>query len=552
MRGRFPASGIASAQRRRLLQLALAASVPGTWRAAQAQPPAARSDPFRLGVASGPALDGGVVLWTRIVPDIDAEIAQASGLAVERYIALRSAHEAAARAQANGQPRRFEVQWELAGDEAFRTIVHRGTALAPAELGHSVHVEIAAANLAPGRWYWYRFMLGDAASPVGRTATLPAPDAAVASLRIALASCQHYEYGHFGAYARMRDDDPQAVLFVGDYIYEGGPREKRFRPHPFPSARTLYDYRLRHALYRRDPALQAMHAFCPWWLTWDDHEVSNDYAGDVGEEPQLDGAARRRAAYQAYYEHMPIPAAALVQRFGEMQLYRRIQLGTLAQVFVLDDRQYRDRQACQPNGRGGASVVDDDACPQRRDPARTLLGAAQMDWLQRGFAASSTRWNFIAQQTLFSPLVRDAPRRRFWTDGWDGYPAERARVLAAIERTRLANPVFAGGDLHANWVCDVKRDFDAPDSPVIASEFCGTSITSASSSDARRTAAIVRANSHVRFADSDARGYTIFDLAPRALEVRLRAVDDVRKPQPEVSTLARFAVADGRPGAVRI
>lgn len=538
-----------SAQRRRFLKLALAASVPGVWRSGQALvPPRNASDPFRLGVASGPSPDGGVVLWTRITPGIEAQIARASGLAVERYIAIR--YEAEARTQASGgNAVRFDVQWEVASDETFRTIVHRGAAPAPAELGHSVHVEIPAAGLAPGRWYWYRFMLGDAVSPSGRTATLPAPDAAVASLRIALASCQHYEYGHFGAYARMLEDDPQAVLFVGDYIYEGGPREKRFRPHPFPSARTLFDYRLRHALYRLDPALQAMHAHCPWWLTWDDHEVSNDYAGDVGEDPHVDGAARRRAAYQAYYEHMPLPAAALVQRFDQVQLYRRIQVGTLANVFVLDDRQYRDRQACQPNGRGGSSTVDDARCPQRRDPARTLLGAAQMDWLQRGFAASATRWNIVAQQTLFSQLIRAAPRHRFWTDGWDGYPAERERVLAAIERTRLANPVFVGGDMHANWVCDVKRDFAAPGSAVVATEFCGTSITSNSNWDASRTARIAQLNPHVRFAESTLRGYALFDLTPNRLAATLRTVDDVRKPQPTVSTRASFVVADGRAGA---
>lgn len=520
--------------RRRLLGLALAVSVPGAWR-----PPAARAqaklpaDPFALGVASAPAGPGAVLLWTRIAPEIGSDLARFSGLPLEAYLAVRKTYRQA--------PEPFEVRWELAEDDGFRRIVRRGTSLAPAELAHSVHVELG--GLDPGRTLHYRFHLGAATSPVGRTRALPQR---AARLRFALASCQHYEHGFFGAYNAMCDDDPELVAFVGDYIYEGGPSNNRMRAHPFPSARTLFDYRLRHALYKRDPGLQRMHASCPWILTWDDHEVSNDYARDTGEDPRVDGAARRAAAYQAYYEHMPLPASALVERFAHVSMYRSLDVGGLARFVVLDDRQYRDRQACQPEGRGGSSVVDDRTCPERRDARRTLLGAQQTAWLEQQLR-SHARWNFVTQQTLFSPLTRDG--RRYWTDGWDGYPAQRTRVLAALRAGRTSNPVFLGGDLHTTYVCDVKADYDDPRAPLVASEFCGTSITSPTSLDPRRIAALVAANPHVRFGDGAHRGYLLADVSTRSLQVRLRAADDVTRREPNVGTLAVWSVEHGRPGA---
>ena len=522
--------------RRTWFKLALAASVPGAWRPGHALAQAkASSDPFALGVASAATGPGALVLWTRVVPELDAQIARFSKLPLEDYLVARRAF-----VEPSGM---LDVRWELATDDAFRGIVRRGTSQAPAELAHSVHVELA--GLAPGQTYYYRFLYGDATSPVGRTRVLPAQ---ATRLRFALASCQHYEHGYFGAYEAMRADAPDLVLFVGDYIYEGGPRDGRFRTHPFPSARTLFDYRLRYGLYKLDPALQKMHQSCPWLLTWDDHEVSNDYARDVGEDLELDGAARRGAAYQAYYEHMPLAAAALIERFSNVRMYRRIQVGDLATFIVLDDRQYRDRQACQPAGRGGSSVVDDRACPQRRDTSRTLLGAEQMTWLRQELRATRARWTLLTQQTAFSRMLRNDKGHRFWTDGWDGYPAERDRVLAMLAEARAPNPVVLGGDVHTTYVCNVKSDFDAPHSATIASEFCGTSITSPSSFDARRMATLIDANPHVLFGDGMHRGYLLADLTPGNLQVRLRAMDDVTQRAPKVSTLGAWIVEDGRPG----
>lgn len=541
-----------SLQRRaalRWLGLALAASVPGPWSAAALARAAQRSmatDPFPLGVASGPAPDGGLVLWTRLAPELATELDALSHQPLERYLDER---KRLSRAESN---ERIEVLWELARDAAFTHIVQRGTAFALPELARSVHVELPAAALQPGREYWYRFMLGDAVSPVGRTWTLPAAGAMPASYRLALASCQHYEHGHFGAYAHMREDDPHAVLFVGDYIYEGGPSRGRFRAHPFPAARTRFDYRLRHALYRLDPDLQRMHAHCPWWVTWDDHEVSNDYAANQGERRDIDGAARRRAAYQAYYEHMPLPASVLVRGFEELRIYRQINIGALASVMLLDNRQFRDAQACQSARRAGASTVQDATCPERLHNERTVLGRAQRDWLEHRLTHSTARWNFIAQQTLLAPLRREQRGpEQFWTDGWDGYPAERERVLALLQRSGARNPVVLGGDVHANWVCDIKRNFADPKSPVLATEFCGTSITSPSNWSAKRTAQVAQLNAHVRFAENTRRGYALFEVTPHELHATLRVLDDVRQTRPAVSTLARFVVKDGEPGANR-
>jgi alkaline phosphatase D len=529
--------------RRSLLKLVTAAAIPGAWTTGCATAQTRfDNDPFALGVASGPS-ERGIVLWTRVVPGIEAQIGRLSDLGVEGYAAAR-------RDEVNRAMPDVDVRWEVADDENFRNIVRRGTARASTELGHSVHVELD--GLEPSRWFWYRFMAGDAVSPVGRTRMPDAADSPRSALRLALASCQHYETGFFGAYRHMRADDPELVLFVGDYIYEGGPNRKRWRPHPFPSARTLFDYRLRHALYRLDPDLQAMHAHCPWLLTWDDHEVSNDYARDVGEDPAVDGHARRLAGYQAYYEHLPIPAATLIERFSHVRLYRTHRAAALASFIVLDDRQYRDRQACQPASRGGSSMIDDPKCPQRRDPDRTLLGREQMAWLAQQFARSRTRWNFVVQQTLFSSLNYDPKIGRFWNDGWDGYPAERSRVIAAISKTKLRNPVILGGDVHSNWVCDVKRDFDDSRSPVIASEFCGTAISSLNGWDVARAARIAELNPHVRFADVEHRGYVLGDVDENRLKVQLRVIDDGRQRTPGISTLAKFEVDEGRPGPIRV
>jgi alkaline phosphatase D len=510
----------------RLISLAaLSAAFPGTVLGRTA------SYPFSLGVASGSPRPDSIVLWTRILPDpLDAQ-------------------------SAGEQP--FGVQWEIAEDEGFKRIVSRGNAAALPALAHSVHVDVA--GLRPDRWYWYRFLLGDAVSPIGRTRTAPAADAMPALLRLAVASCQHWEFGEYAAHRHIAAATPDMVAFLGDYIYEWGLYDLAHPPKPRKRSNesmTLAGYRARYAQYKSDPLLQAAHHAAPWIVTWDDHEVANDYGNDRDERLDSDFLTRRAAAYQAFYEHMPVRLPALPdgpQRFAHLRIYDRYDWGRLAQFHVLDDRQYRSYQACQPPGRGGSSSVTA-ACAERIDQARTLLGAEQEAWLSKGFAASRAKWNFLAQQTLMAQCSQVAiagpEDGRFWTDGWDGYPSARQRLFADIGRHRLSNPVVLSGDVHTFYAADLKPDFNRPvsaDNPVIAAEFCCTSVTS-SSQRQERIDQYVAQNPHIRYGRSDRRGYMMLEVTAAQTAVRFEALDDVHRADSGVSTIAHFTVEDGKPG----
>ena len=481
------------------------------------------ANPFTLGVASGYPQPRGVVLWTRLAP--------------------------APLAGGGMPPQPVDVAWEVAEDQAFRTIARKGTALAGPQFAHSVHVEVD--GLEPARWYWYRFHAGTTVSPVGRTRTAPAPDAAAERMRFAYACCQHYEQGYYAAYRHMAAEDLDLVIHVGDYIYESSWGRNHVRRHEAGEPITLGEYRNRHALYKSDPDLQAAHAAFPWLLTWDDHEVDNDYAGAHSQDrdpPEL-FLKRRAAAYQAYYEHMPLPAWAR-PRGPDMRLYTRWAFGQLAQFHVLDDRQYRSPQACPQPGRGGSNVVE--ICNERLDPGRSLLGAAQEKWLFDGLAASRTRWNVIAQQTLMAQVDRmPGTGQAFWTDGWDGYPLARRRLLTHIAEKRVANPVVIGGDVHMSAVADLKIEFDDPRAPVVATEFVATSISSQGPSR-RDIAARAEDNPHIKYADPTRRGFTVIELSARRGLAQLRTLDDVKNAQSPIRTLVKFAVEDGAPGAHRL
>ncbi len=480
------------------------------------------SYPFTLGVASGYPGEHGVVLWTRLAPDP----LKGGGM--------------------GAQP--IEVAWEVAHDECFRRIARRGVTLARAEDAHSVHVEIQ--GLAPARWYWYRFRTGAELSPVGRTHTAPAASAATSGLRFAFASCQHYEHGYYTAYRHMARDALDLVVHLGDYIYESSFGEHPVRAHTGGEARTLGDYRNRYALYRSDLDLQAAHAACPWVMIWDDHEVENDYADDRSQDldPRTQFLARRAAAYQAYYEHMPLPASAR-PRGPDMRLYARLGFGGLGAFHLLDGRQYRDPQVCPRPGRGGSNTVE--GCAERSDPNRSLLGPEQERWLTEGLARSKARWNIIAQQTLMARTdQKPGPGSSFWTDGWDGYPAARSRLLGALAERRVPNPIVIGGDVHAFYAADLKLDFDDPGSPAVATEFVTTSISSQGRPQ-ERIAQILAESPHIQLADGRRRGYTRVTLSRDRALVEMQAVDTVKLPTSPISTLATFVVEDGKAGAVR-
>ncbi|MEN9416549.1 MAG: hypothetical protein RI988_169 [Pseudomonadota bacterium] len=514
-------------------------------------------DPFSLGVASGAPTPDSVVLWTRLM----GPKGLLGGLA-----ALEAGQVA--------------VGWEVAEDETFGRIVSRGQALASPEWGHAVHVEVS--GLAPQRTYHYRFLAGDARSPVGRTRTLPAAGAAVGRLRLAYASCQRWEHGHFAAWRHLCDDEPDLVLFLGDYIYEYPGAANAVRHVDGQWVLGLEDYRRRYALYRSDPALQAAHAACPWLFTWDDHEVQNDHAGTQpgdGGPPVADFLARRAAAYQAWYEHMPVRAATLGQAlaglraegaaraasagvpagaragdpgpvaaaFANLRIHQRVDFGRLASLVLLDPRQYRDPQACGPVGRLGSSSFDPAACSAWADPARSFLGAAQERWLDETLARPGGTWTVLGQSTLFG--LRDnlpGPGQRLWNDGWDGYQAARQRLTDTLQRRSVANPVVLGGDVHENWVGHVLADYARPQDTPIGVEFCGTSISSRSGGNSR-TAARLAENPHFVFADAERKGYGLCEFTPGRLTTTLRVVSDVRRADSGVETLARFTVAAGRP-----
>ncbi|MGJ7916552.1 alkaline phosphatase D family protein [Massilia sp. LXY-6] len=505
-------------------RLAAAVTASGVLRAA----PVNRAGyPFSLGVASGSPLPDSVILWTRILPDpLDA------GSAPRLAVPLR---------------------WEVAHDEAFRDIAARGSAIATPELAHSVRVNVT--GLQPGRWYWYRFMLGDAVSPVGRTRTAPPANAMPGLLKLAVASCQHWEFGSYAAHRYIAGAAPDLVAFLGDYIYEWGAFQLQ---HPQRAVRqnesfTLASYRQRYAQYKTDPDLQAAHLAAPWIVTWDDHEVANDYAADRDERLSPDFAARRAAAYQAFYEHMPLRLPA-PQNFGNVRMFQRYDWGRLARFHVLDDRQYRAHEVCPRRGLGGSNSVGPRACPSLLDLSRSMLGLEQETWLEDGLASSKARWNILAQQTLMAQStqvpITEPDGGRFWTDGWDGYPAARRRLLDTLLKTRASNPLVLGGDVHTFYAGELRRDFNQPvskDNPVIATEFVGTSVTS-SSRPQQRTSQYVAMNPHIKFGRSDKRGYMLMEVTPQETRTRFMGLDEVRDPKTVQRELAAFRVEDGTAG----
>jgi alkaline phosphatase D len=501
----------------------VAAAVPARLlRAAEA--PRFRTSPFTLGVASGYPGPRSIVLWTRIAPQ---PLAPGGGMAAEVV----------------------PVEWEIASDEAFRRIVQRGTAYAEPGWAHSVHVELT--GLEPATWYWYRFTTGGQRSEAGRTRTAPATGAEAGRLRMAVSSCQQYEHGYYVAYRHMLDDDLDLVVHVGDYIYELSWGSNLVRHHGAPECHTLDDYRARYALYRGDRDLQAAHAAYPWMVTWDDHEVENDYANDTSEEnddPTL-FLARRAAAYKAYYEHMPLPRRMVP--FGpNLRLHCAQAFGGLVNLLMLDERQYRSPQACPRAGRRGANRVTNN-CTELFDPSRTKLGERQEQWLAAELAASKAQWTLLAQGTVMAYVdEQPGPGEQFWTDGWNGYPVARDRLLGTLATTGVANPVVLSGDIHAFLVANLNQRAADLGSPIVASEFTTTSI---SSQGAPQKAVDERmsSNPNLLFASAERRGYLLLDVDNKRLQAQLVAMESVSRPEAGRSLLATFVVEPGKPGPVR-
>jgi alkaline phosphatase D len=486
---------------------------------------------FKLGIASGSPTPDGVVLWTKLVSD---------GLF-----------------GFGNKP--IDVTWQVAHDESFTRIALQGTSAALPQLGHAVHAELR--GLASDRWYFYRFIVGSGASAqvsdVGRTRTAPAFGARVDKLRFAFASCQNWDHGYFAAYRQMVLDNPDLIVFLGDYIYEYAspkkPNPNFPRRNELPTAVTLSDYRDRYALYKSDVFLQAAHRACPWLVTWDDHEVENDYAGDRGDSPTStpEFLARRAAAYQAFYEHMPLPASALARGLAGLgdnngvRVAQRTPWGQLANFHLLDCRQFRDPQACSKPNRGGSTMVRASDCPELQNPNRTLLGKPQETWLTEGLALDArmgeasqpSPWSVMAQSTLLAKINAPADKEaRIWTDGWEGYPFARRRLLESLQAQPSLHPVILSGDVHLNVVANVEGT---------ATEFCGTSITSQTNWRPEREPSFYADNPHVKYFNSEKRGYALAEVTPKLWTTTLMGVADVRDAASSTTPIAKFAVERG-------
>jgi alkaline phosphatase D len=508
-------------------------AAPGLMRIAAAQSWRA-GNPFSLGVASGAPRPDGFVLWTRLAPEPLSTNPETPGGMSGTDVTLR---------------------YEIATDPAMAKIVRRGSATAEQAFAYSVHLDVA--GLQAGRSYWYRFLSGDAVSPVGRAITLPVAESAVGKTRFGFVSCSNYEHGYFSAYRHLTSENPEFVLFLGDYIYE---TIEQYRPivrrhSDGIEAATLPTYRNRYAQYRLDPDLQELHAQVPAIVTWDDHEVQNDYADKWSEtfDDPAQFLIRRAAAYQAFYEHMPVRPIVSRPNGPLMRVYDRFTLGDLIEISVIDGRQYRSRQACYaPPNKGGAHLETNASCPERLDLGRTMLGFGQEAWLYAGLAHSKARWNLIAQDVLMAQLRRKRDGiDAFWTDDWNGYPANRARLLQHIHDSKVSNPVVISGDIHSFFANDLKLDFDDQASPIVATEFVGSSISSYGPPYDPIARALPN-NPHVHFFDSRRRGYVLLDLTADAMQAQMRVVSDAHDPKATISTFKTFAVEGGRPGVVAV
>ncbi|MEK1941816.1 MAG: alkaline phosphatase D family protein [Pseudomonas sp.] len=482
--------------------------------------------PFALGIASGDPAPDGFVIWTRLA-----------------LLPLYPGNE-------QRLPERIALNWEVAEDEHFRRVVQRGQTSALRVRGHAVHVELH--GLQPGREYWYRFIGLGEISPVGRGLTLPAANAAADHLHLAVASCAHWERGYFSAYRHMAQERPDVVLFLGDYIYEyslAADAPGVVRPYNAPQATDLAGYRYRYALHHSDPDLQALHATAPCIATWDDHEVEDDYSGEASKLPGIKPAdfyRRRAAAYQAFLENLPLRRVPIGAN-GSPQIFRQFRYGNLASLPVLDGRQYRSKQPCYAAPNNGKGHLENAACRDLADPTRTLLGFQQERWLDEQLRRNSSRWNLIAQNLLVAPLRVHGPGNtedRYWTDNWDGFQAGRSRLLQSLHSSRAANPVILSGDYHSFWANHLHVEPENINSPLVAAEFVGTSITSNGPSY-EAVQAVLADNPQIRFYDSRPRGYLSLRLEPQQLEVRMQAISDRADPKASVSTLKRFVVESG-------
>jgi alkaline phosphatase D len=449
--------------------------------------PASPSDPFGFGVASGDPTSSTIVLWTRL-------------------------------ADADGQPvstNDVTLTWRLAADEAFSNVLQSGEAVAQGADGHSVHVLVA--DLQADTTIFYRFELGEHISIVGRTWTLP-DQAAPRAVRLAACSCQQYEEGFFGAYRGMDDDDPDLVVHLGDYVYERRGTDPIVRTQPAQNPTDLVGIRSLWAAARTDSDLAAAHASRPWVMMWDDHEIAGDHAGRVT-------GGQGDAAYQAWWEFQPTSAERPVPGVPFVT-HRMVDLGT-ARLWLLDTRQYRSVQVCEAL----PDLPGIERCDEVDDPARTMLGSEQEQWLYEGINPDDGRWDIVAQQTVMADLsISLAGPVAINNDQWDGYPAARERLLAAFSGHERA--MVLSGDLHAAMVNSVESDLvkvgtvDGSGTSALPEIVTPSVTTHMSSSIATGLSLALLGKRHISMFDPDLHGYVLLDVDPLGVVVRFRQADE--------------------------
>jgi alkaline phosphatase D len=429
--------------------------------------------PFYHGVASGDPLPDKVIIWTRLTSTSNQDT----------------------------------VYWEMAKDTLFLQSQQSGMALASSERDHTVKVDVG--GLQAGTWYYYRFRNKQKFSVMGRTRT--APVGAVSNARFSVLACSNFQDGFFNAYRDIaRKNDVDAVIHLGDYIYEYGindfsPGIDSSRLHePQNEILSLGEYRIRHSQYKLDPDLRSVHRQYPFICVWDDHETANDswMGGAQNHTPASEGnwETRKNAGRKAYFEWMPIRETVS----GSPDTIRReLKWGNLADLILLDTRlEGREEQL----GTSGSQVTDTN---------RTLLGSAQREWFKNRLSTSSARWKLIGNQVMISPLrIFGSPVNQ---DQWDGYPAERKKILNHITNNNISNTVFLTGDIHTSWANDVPLDILTYNATTgqgsVASEFVCSSVTSSSFLTFSVPIGLIKTfNPNVKYADLTKKGYLLLDL----------------------------------------
>lgn len=480
--------------------------------------------PFYYGVASGDPLQDRVILWTKL----------------ELPLGLDEAN----------------VIWQIASDSNFSEIVNEGDTVVFRKNDFTVKVD--ADKLRSNTWYYYRFIFQNKKSVTGRTKTLPVSDEAK-NISLAVASCQDYEFGFYNAYNSMvKRNEIDAVVFLGDYIYEYENYKTRYAPEPeklalrvrahYPEHEivSLEDYRTRYKTYRLDHDLQEAHRMFPWICIWDDHEHSNNTwrHGAQNHQPEEEGdwEARLNTSIQVYHEWLP---TRLPDENKPMKIYRHFEFGELLNLIMLDTRIIgRDKQVASKTSVNDITL---------NNPNRNLLGKEQLQWLDSLLSENKCQWTIIGQQIMMSPLLIKHPFLRFPkignADQWDGYPAERKRLFGLIEKHSVKNLVVLSGDIHTAWSGNLPKENYKPvrNKNSYGVEFVTASVTSRNLGKriplAHRT--IKTMNPHIKFVDAYAHGYFTLHITSERVRCNHIFIDNIKTRQYKEIKGKSFEVLNG-------